>query len=236
MRSRSVRHGSAHARIAAVRRLRGRRRPCGSRTSNGCSTSLRRRIATLDGGDDPSAFTQAEIARTTGLAPATVSNIVRDLTATGLVDTTAGQRSPRHLVRLAPEAGTVAGVDFGHSHVAVALGDLTGSCWSRSAASSRRPTTTTRARTWPPRCSHQLLAARRTADACAHVGLGLPAPVTDDDRRLHVDPPRLGRRQHPQGRRDAPRRAGVGRQRRQPRRDRRAPPAARRAATPARSS
>ncbi|MBU1801675.1 MAG: MarR family transcriptional regulator, partial [Actinobacteria bacterium] len=68
---------------------------------------------------DAETFTQAEIARGTGLAPATVSNIVRDLAAAGLVAADPGSGRRGSAVRLAPGAGTVAGVDFGHSHVAV---------------------------------------------------------------------------------------------------------------------
>ncbi|MFW6774124.1 ROK family protein [Nocardioides sp. CPCC 205120] len=76
-------------------------------------------------GDEP-VLTQADLARATGLAPATVSNIIRDLGAVGLVATEPGSGRRGTVVRLAASAGLVAGVDFGHSHVAVALGDLTG--------------------------------------------------------------------------------------------------------------
>lgn len=68
-------------------------------------------------------LTQAQIARDTGLAPATVSNIVRDLTAAGVLDDSgAGQR--RKAVRLARAAGIVVGIDFGHRHVTVAIADM----------------------------------------------------------------------------------------------------------------
>ncbi|UUZ57940.1 MarR family winged helix-turn-helix transcriptional regulator [Nocardioides sp. B-3] len=69
---------------------------------------------------------RADIARQTGLAPATVSNIVRELAAAGLVATEPGSGRRGTTVELARGAGLVAGIDFGHSHVAVALGELTG--------------------------------------------------------------------------------------------------------------
>ena len=73
-------------------------------------------------------MTQAELARLTGLAPATVSSIVRDLSGfRELVETEPGSGRRGTTVRLARGAGIVAGIDFGHSHVAVAFGDLTGS-------------------------------------------------------------------------------------------------------------
>ncbi|UDY24357.1 ROK family protein [Nocardioides sp. Kera G14] len=71
-------------------------------------------------------YTQAELARLTGLAPATISNIVRDLTALRLVQADAGSGRRGSSVRLSHESGLVAGVDFGHSHLGVAIGTLTG--------------------------------------------------------------------------------------------------------------
>ncbi|MFD6228791.1 ROK family protein [Streptomyces sp. NPDC060232] len=71
-------------------------------------------------------LTQAEIARTTGLSAATVSNIVRELKDGGTVevtDTSAGGRRARS-VSLSGDAGIVIGVDFGHTHLRVAVGNL----------------------------------------------------------------------------------------------------------------
>ncbi|MDT3395523.1 ROK family transcriptional regulator [Streptomyces sp. B1866] len=71
-------------------------------------------------------LTQAEIARATGLSAATVSNIVRELKDGGTVEvtpTSAGGRRARS-VALSGGAGIVAGVDFGHKHLRVALGNL----------------------------------------------------------------------------------------------------------------
>lgn len=71
-------------------------------------------------------MTQAEIARATGLSAATVSNIVRELSSAGIVavrPTSSGGRRAR-AVSLSRAAGLVMGIDFGHSHVRVAVGDL----------------------------------------------------------------------------------------------------------------
>ncbi|MBO8185472.1 ROK family transcriptional regulator [Streptomyces spirodelae] len=71
-------------------------------------------------------LTQAEIARTTGLSAATVSNIVRELKDAGTVQvtpTSSGGRRAR-AVSLSADAGIVVGVDFGHSHLRVAVGNL----------------------------------------------------------------------------------------------------------------
>ena len=103
--------------------------PRTGRPRPGSTTSLRaaneqRVLDVLRGG--PEVFTQAELARATGLAPATVSNIVRMLAARGIVESEPGSGRRGAAVRLSPRAGVVAGVDFGHSHVAVAVGDLSG--------------------------------------------------------------------------------------------------------------
>lgn len=68
-------------------------------------------------------LSQAELARKTGLAPATVSNIVRHLRAAGDVVTTDGA-GRRKSIRLAPGPGFVVGVDYGHRHISVAVADL----------------------------------------------------------------------------------------------------------------
>lgn len=92
--------------------------PAGLRDAN------RRRV--LDAVRERGAPTQAEIAGMTGLAPATVSNIVRDLGAAGLLEAGDEVRAGRRVraVRLVRGAGVVAGIDFGHRHVRVALADV----------------------------------------------------------------------------------------------------------------
>ena len=106
--------------------------PAPGSTSSLRTANQQRVLDVLRGGTvgDPTpgarVFTQAELSRATGLAPATVSNIVRELAASGLVETDPGSGRRGSSIRLARGAGLVGGVDFGHSHVAVAVGDLTG--------------------------------------------------------------------------------------------------------------
>lgn len=66
---------------------------------------------------------QIDLARQTGLAPATVSNIVRELVADRelVVEHDAGRR---RVVRVAERTGYVVGVDCGHAHTTVAISDL----------------------------------------------------------------------------------------------------------------
>jgi predicted NBD/HSP70 family sugar kinase len=122
-------------------------------------------------------FTQAELARVTGLAPATVSSIVRELANAGLVDTEAGSGRRGSSVRLARDAGIVAGVDFGHSHVAVAVGDLAGRMLAEERVALNGTTEHDQALTMAEDMLVRMAAGRGTL---RHVGLGLPAPVNEE--------------------------------------------------------
>ncbi len=76
--------------------------------------------------------TRADVVARTGLSRATVSAIVRDLERDGLLEVVAaaephGRTGRRpEVLRLTRRAGAVLGVDFGHEHVRVAVGDLAG--------------------------------------------------------------------------------------------------------------
>ncbi|HEU4330088.1 MAG TPA: ROK family transcriptional regulator [Lapillicoccus sp.] len=70
-------------------------------------------------------LTQAELARATGLAPATVSNIVRGLVADGVLAVSTAKGQPKR-VRLQGDPGVAVGIDYGHRHVTVAAARLDG--------------------------------------------------------------------------------------------------------------
>jgi predicted NBD/HSP70 family sugar kinase len=75
---------------------------------------------------------RADIARLTGLSRTTVSSLVTELQDSGLVteaevEVAGGAATPGRpgvLLALEPAAGTAVGVDFGHSHLRVAIADL----------------------------------------------------------------------------------------------------------------
>jgi predicted NBD/HSP70 family sugar kinase len=76
---------------------------------------------------------RSELARLTGLSRTTVSSLVAELQARGLVveqpaedgdGRSAGRGRPPVLLRLDPSAGAALGVDFGHRHLRVAVADL----------------------------------------------------------------------------------------------------------------
>src|SRR3954467_2752645 len=73
---------------------------------------------------------RADIARATGLSRTTVSSVVGDLKGAGLITqrhagggAQSGGRPPV-LLSFDRSAGAVVGLDFGHSHVGVVVGDL----------------------------------------------------------------------------------------------------------------
>jgi predicted NBD/HSP70 family sugar kinase len=136
---------------------------------------------------DADSFTQAELARATGLAPATISNIVRDLGAAGLLESDPGSGRRGSSVRIGPGAGHVLGIDFGHSHVAVALADTAGrplgESRSRMAAGLDHASALDQAHRMAIELADELGLPHpegRLPESLHHAGLGLPAPVTDD--------------------------------------------------------
>jgi predicted NBD/HSP70 family sugar kinase len=62
-------------------------------------------------------MSQADLARASGLSPATISSLARELRDDGWLDDGRELRLSRH-------AGVAVGIDFGHSHVRVAVADL----------------------------------------------------------------------------------------------------------------
>lgn len=129
-------------------------------------------------------LTQADVSRETGLAAATVSNIVRDLidNGTAVIESPPGRR---RTVQLARQAGYVVGIDYGHRHVRVAVGDLAHTIVAETRADV------------PPGVSAEEgldLAASLTADVLARsgvgrsevvgAGMGLPAPIERNSRRV----------------------------------------------------
>ncbi|MCL2541689.1 MAG: ROK family protein [Nocardioidaceae bacterium] len=138
---------------------------------------LRQSAPDRPGGQAPTAHTQAELARATGLARATISNIVRDLAAQGLVETRAGSGRRGSSVRLARDAGVVVGVDFGHRHLSVAVGDLTGRLIGEERRVLAAPLGPRDALRQARAIAETLVPAGATL---RKVGLGLPAPVIHD--------------------------------------------------------
>jgi predicted NBD/HSP70 family sugar kinase len=98
------------------------------RRTPGSQTSLREanRARIVDAIKKHGGLTQVELAGATGLSPATVSNIVKELSGSGVLHTTQSIRSGRRAqhVTLAHALGLVVGVHFSTRHLRVALADV----------------------------------------------------------------------------------------------------------------
>ena len=100
----------------------------------GSLESLRRlnRLRVIDALRAEPVISRAEIARRTGLSRSTVSQLVADLVADGLVVERAGMTvvhnehggRPPILLSFEPSGGAAVGIDFGHNHVRVVVSDL----------------------------------------------------------------------------------------------------------------
>ncbi|MEO6942393.1 MAG: ROK family transcriptional regulator [Terrimesophilobacter sp.] len=98
------------------------------RRTPGSQTSLREanRARIVDAIKKHGGLTQVELAGVTGLSPATVSNIVKELSASGVLHTTPTTQSGRRAqyVTLAHALGLVVGVHFSTRHMRIALADV----------------------------------------------------------------------------------------------------------------
>jgi predicted NBD/HSP70 family sugar kinase len=103
----------------------------------------RNRIRVIDALRRSGTATRTELARSTGLSRTTVATLVAHLQAAGLVVEPAGDDAatrsggrgrPPGLLRLDASAGTALGIDFGHTHVRVALADLSSTLLAETAA------------------------------------------------------------------------------------------------------
>ncbi|GAA3486157.1 MULTISPECIES: ROK family transcriptional regulator [Streptomyces] len=132
-------------------------------------------------------LTQAEIARSTGLSAATVSNIVRELKDGGTVEvtpTSAGGRRARS-VSLSGDAGVVIGVDFGHTHLRVAVGNLAHQVLAEESEPLDVDASAAQGFDRAEQLVKRLIGATGISqDKVVGVGLGVPGPIDVESGRL----------------------------------------------------
>jgi predicted NBD/HSP70 family sugar kinase/biotin operon repressor len=126
---------------------------------------------------------RGEIAHATGLSRTTVTTLVADLQDRGLVIETGavngrGRGRPPVQLRLDPLAGGAIGVDFGHSHVHVAVADLSAAVLGERRVELDVDSAPTKALDVAAALGHELVARagldrRRVVGA----GMGLPGPL-----------------------------------------------------------
>ena len=114
---------------SALSRTSGYRLRVNSRSPTpGSQTSLREanRARIVDSLKHHGHLTQVALAGATGLSPATVSNIVKELSASGVLHTETASRSGRRAIEvtLARQLGLVAGLHFSSRHLRIAISDI----------------------------------------------------------------------------------------------------------------
>jgi predicted NBD/HSP70 family sugar kinase len=151
----------------------------------GSATSLRlanqRRVLSVLLAHGGKPLTQTELTRETGLAAGTVSSIVRELAAKDVVSTVPGSGRRGTTVRLGRGAGLAAGIDFGHRHLAVVLGEVSGEVIGES----REGIDTSLTHEVGLQRAGELLDSLLESHGASRsdvrtIGMGLPAPITDD--------------------------------------------------------
>ena len=158
----------------------------------GSLESLRRlnRLRVIRALRDEGQISRADIARRTGLSRSTVSSLVADLQADGLVIErpepglaygAQGGRPPI-LLSFDASAGAAVGVDFGHSHLRVAVSDLA----STILAERTRPLDTDHDAQQGLEMAAELVVetladAGVSRETVIGAGMGLPGPVDQGD-------------------------------------------------------
>jgi predicted NBD/HSP70 family sugar kinase len=122
------------------------------------------------------ALSQAELARASGLSPATISSIVRELESERRLERESSRRGAP--LRLVPLPGFVLGFDYGHRHLRVAVADRTGEILAETTRRLPRDHEAKAGVSAGVELAKQLLAdaGGGLADVVA-CGMGLPAPV-----------------------------------------------------------
>jgi predicted NBD/HSP70 family sugar kinase len=151
----------------------------------GSATSLRlanqRRVLATLLSHGARTLTQTDLTRETGLAAGTVSSIVRELAARDIVTTVPGSGRRGTTVRLGRGAGLAAGIDFGHRHLAVVLGDMSGEVIGETRESIDASLTHEVGLSLASDLLDVLLEKYGASRSEVRtIGMGLPAPITDD--------------------------------------------------------
>lgn len=151
------------------------------------STRQRNRLQILEALRSSGSASRADLARKTGLSRSTVSSLINGLIADGLVLDRDETRSsaqggrPGALLSLDRSAGTALAVDFGHSHLRVAVADLSWEILAERAELMDVDGSATAALDAAVRLTHEVLdeAGLELSDLIG-VAMGLPGPVDRD--------------------------------------------------------
>lgn len=130
---------------------------------------------------------RSQLVSLTGLSRTTVTSLVADLQASGLIVEQAearashGRGRPPVLLRLDPSSGAALGIDFGHTHLRVAIADLSSTVLAERSLELDVDLEAGPALDAATRLAGEVLeAAGISRDQLVGAGMGLPGPI---DRR-----------------------------------------------------
>jgi glucokinase-like ROK family protein len=158
-------------------------------SGGGSLESLRRanQLAVVDALRREGSASRADLMRITGLSRTTITTLLTELLERGMVIESeleaqrVGRGRPPALLRLAPKAGAVLGVDFGHRHLRVAVADLSSTVLAERRADVDVDTAAELALDLAARMVGEVLAeAEMGIERVVGAGMGLPGPI---DRR-----------------------------------------------------
>jgi predicted NBD/HSP70 family sugar kinase len=168
------------------------------RTGSLESLRERNRLRVIDALRARGAISRADIARQTGLSRSTVSSLVSDLQAAGVVvervAETAAPASPQGgrppvLVALDQSAGAVVGLDFGHDSLRVAVADLSYAILAETSVDIEVDTAAQDALDTAARLVGELIEEAGVArDRVLAAGMGLPGPIDRASGLVHSQP------------------------------------------------
>ncbi|MEN3279770.1 MAG: hypothetical protein V7607_910 [Solirubrobacteraceae bacterium] len=168
------------------------------RTGSLESLRERNRLRVIDALRTRGAISRADIARQTGLSRSTVSSLVGDLQAAGVVvervAESAAPASPQGgrppvLVALDQSAGAVVGLDFGHDSLRVAVADLSYAILAETYVDIEVDTAAQDALDTAARLVSELIEeAGVERDRVLAAGMGLPGPIDRASGLVHSQP------------------------------------------------
>ena len=126
-------------------------------------------------------MTQADLVRASGLSPATISSIARELRDGGWLADTDAPGGRGAVLTLDRSAGVALGIDFDHNHLRVAVADLAHSILAEADEPLDTDHAATEGIALAGRLVRRLLAqADMRPERVTGVGMGLPAPLRLD--------------------------------------------------------
>lgn len=133
----------------------------------------------------------AQLSTSTGLSRSTIASVVSELVGEGRVvgaaEEASGRGRPPQLLSVAPARGYVVGIDFGHSHISIALADRSGAVLAEHNQDLDVDASSEAALKLAAESLRALVATRPDLPAApSSVVMGVPGPIDNTTGRLRA--------------------------------------------------